>query len=310
MSEPFISVIVPAYNSEKTIRRCIESLLNVDYPGYEIIIVDDGSIDRTKQILFEYEHKIQVIEGEHIGPSRCRNIALEKAKGDFIAFTDSDCIVERNWLSELLKGFTSDKVAGSGGIQLSPSDETNFGKRVQEFFELTGFLGGYIKSIGSEALKEVPHNPSCNAMYRKDALIDIGGFDEKLWPCEDVDLDYRLTKKGHIFVFNPKAIVYHYRPQSLKALLKMMLRYGKVQGILTRRYGIFRKIQIIAIFLTILIIAIFISLLWLVFPIVFFVYTLFKMKNLIIGTQVFILALLASIVWILGSLWGLLSFRR
>lgn len=310
MKEPFISVVVPAYNSEKTIKKCIDSLLSIEYPNYEIIIVDDGSIDRTREILSKYIDRIKIIESQHFGPSKCRNIAAKQAKGELVAFTDSDCIVEKNWLKELVEGFINNKIVGVGGIQLSPEDETNFGKNVQAFFELTGFLGGYIKFSSSEKLKEVPHNPSCNAIYRKSAFLNIGGFDENLWPCEDVDLDYRLNKAGFIFMYNPKAIVYHYRPQSLKALLKMMLRYGYVQGVLTKRYGIFRRIQFIALFLLILIILIFMNPLWSIIPMLFFIYALLRIKNLNKVLFVFILGVLSSISWIFGSLRGLLSFKK
>ncbi|MFC1709284.1 glycosyltransferase [Candidatus Omnitrophota bacterium] len=310
MNEPFVSVIVPTYNSERTIKKCIDSLLDIDYSNYEIIIVDDGSSDKTRKILSEHKGVIGVIESQHSGPSRCRNIAVKDAKGDFIAFTDSDCIVDRNWIKELIKGFTQERVVGVGGIQISPNDETSFGKRVQEFFELTGFLGGYIKSGRNEELVEVSHNPSCNAVYRKSAFLEIGGFDEKLWPSEDVDLDYRLKKKGYIFMFNPKAVVYHYRPQFLKALLKMMSRYGYVQGILTKRYGFFRKIQIAPIFLIILLILIFNNPFWLIVPLIFYLYSLLKIKYLVRASYVFILSILSVTYWTAGFLGGLVALKK
>ena len=203
MNEPLISIIVPAHNSERTIRKCVDSLLRLDYVNYEIFVVDDGSFDKTKEILSEYKSRVNIIENRHVGPSRCRNIAVKKAKGDFLTFTDSDCIVDKNWLKELMKGFVNEKVVSTGGIQLSPEDETKFGKMVQEFFNLTGFLGGYIKNKGAEEIKRVEHNPSCNVAYRKSVFLDIGGFDENLWPSEDVDLDYRLKKRSFEFRYNP-----------------------------------------------------------------------------------------------------------
>jgi glycosyltransferase involved in cell wall biosynthesis len=239
MNEPLISIIVPAYNSERTIKKCIDSLLEIDYANYEIFIVDDGSVDRTKEILSEYRSRINIIESQHVGPSKCRNIAAKKAKGEFLAFTDSDCIVDKSWLRELIKGFTNEKVVSVGGIQFSPEGESKFGKSVQDFFELTGFLGGYIKKVQSSKFKvqsleekekniyKTKHNPSCNSIYRKDVFLDISGFDENLWPSEDVDLDYRLKKRGFEFRYNPQAVVYHYRPQNLGELSKMMYRYPR-----------------------------------------------------------------------------------
>jgi len=310
MNEPFVSVIVAAYNSEKKISKCINSLFNIGYPNYEIIVIDDGSTDRTKDVLSEFKGRINIIESKHSGPSKCRNIAVKEAKGEFIAFTDSDCIVDRNWIKELVKCFINDKVAGSGGIQLSPEDETHFGKRVQKFFDLTGFLGGYIKSSRSEELKEVSHNPSCNVMYRKSAFLEIGGFDEDIWPSEDVDLDFRLKKRGFIFMFNPKAIIYHYRAQSIKQLASMMHRYGVMQGILTKKYGFFRRIQFIPVILIVLLIMIIANYFWLIIPLVLYFYMLIKLKSLSKASSVVFLSLVSAFFWNVGFLKGLLTFRR
>jgi len=243
MTEPKISIVVPAYNAEKTIKKCIESLLDIDYTNYEIIIVDDGSTDATKQILSGYKEKISVMALEHRGPSHCRNKAASASQAEYLAFTDADCIVDKQWLRELLKGFSQEAVTGVGGSQLSPNDETAFGRRVQSFFEKTGFLGGYIKTTANNSPVRTSHNPSCNVMYRRQFLLEVGGFDEGLWPGEDVDLDYRLEKRKFILMFNPKAIVYHYRPDSLKKICSMMYRYGWTQGVLVRRYGLFRKLH-------------------------------------------------------------------
>ncbi len=167
--QPFISIIVPAYNAEETIRKCIDSLLRIDYPNYEILIIDDGSIDKTREILSEYKNRIILIESRHSGPSKCRNIAAKRSKGDFLAFTDADCLVDKNWLGELMRGFVNpseypngkyrglfsrffslrvdtespayggagcgnDKIVGGGGTQFFPQDETKFWKSGPTFF--------------------------------------------------------------------------------------------------------------------------------------------------------------------------------
>ena len=307
MNEPFISIIVPAYNAQKTIKKCIESLLSIDYSNYEIFIINDGSIDKTKDISSEYKDRVKIIESQHVGPSACRNMAAKRSKGDFLAFTDADCLVDKNWLGELMRGFVSDKVVGVGGTQLSPQDETKFGKNIQAFFELTGFLGGYIKNKKDTEIIEVPHNPSCNVMYRKDVFLEIGAFDENLWPGEDVDLDVRLKRKGFVFMFNPKAIVYHYRPQSFLELSKMMYGYGVTQGILTKRYGFFRKIQFIPIISIFLLIFIILneSFLWLLS--LSYLFILFKSKNLLTSVFVSAFIIFSAFLWNSGLLRGLIK---
>jgi len=240
MNNNFVSVIIPARNSQWTIRRCLDALLNSNYKAYELIVINDGSIDDTEKILSGYNN-IKVLKTAGAGPSQARNIAIAQARGGFIAFTDADCIVERNWLEELLKGFIDDKVAGVGGIQKSPEDDTEFGKRVHEFFSIFGFASEYVKS--GVKIRPTNHNPTCNSMYRKAILIEEGGFMERLWPGEDVELDYRIKKKGYRFIFNPAAVVYHYRSADINKFSAMMFRYGKSQGFLVRKYGLFRIIH-------------------------------------------------------------------
>ncbi|MFH1369299.1 MAG: glycosyltransferase [Elusimicrobiota bacterium] len=259
MSGKFISVIIPAHNAEKTIIKCAESLMGLDYPDYEVIIVNDGSTDGTAAALkdFEGSERLKVLNQEKSGPSVARNRAIMQAKGDFIAFTDADCKVDKNWLNELLKGFevaNPYRIMGAGGDQLSPEDDTDFGKQLNDFLRNIGFLSDYIKtSTGTPSITATEHNPTCNAMYRKEVFDKVGYFQEDLWPGEDVELDYRIKKSGFQLMFNPAAIVYHYRPENASKYRKMMFRYGNVQALLVRKYGFFRKIQYVPFILIFLI---------------------------------------------------------
>lgn len=237
---PKISIIVPVYNSAKTMRECLNALSSLDYPFYEIIVVDDGSTDATAEICLSYP-QILLIRTSNGGPSRARNLGVKKATGEIVAFTDGDCIVDQQWLRELQEGFSEEKITGVGGNQISPSNETAFGKYVQDTFSILGFATSYMKTPTRTA--HICHNPSCNSAYRKQVFFDIGGFDESLWPGEDVDLDRRLTERNYRLMRTPKAIVRHYRPQSTSALAMMMQRYGGSAYRLFKRYGFFRPLQ-------------------------------------------------------------------
>lgn len=239
---PEISIIVPVFNCEKTIDACLESLLNQDFLNYEIIIVDDGSTDKTPQIC-QSKKGIQTFRISNGGPSRARNIGVAKAKGKFVAFTDGDCIVHQLWLKELQKGFLREDIVSTGGNQISPQNESDFGKYVQDTFCILGFATSYMKT--APTMSETFHNPSCNSSYRISIFQEVGGFDESLWPGEDVDLDQRLILNGYSLTRNPEAIVQHYRPQSLSALAAMMQRYGKSAYQLLGRYGFFRTLHYI-----------------------------------------------------------------
>jgi len=247
-----VSIIVPAKNEEKNILKCVESLLDINYENKEIIIVNDGSTDRTAKILVSFAEKIKIINTKGIGPSKARNMAIENAKGQYIAFTDADCIVDRNWIDELLKGFISDNVYGVGGSQLSPKDESKFGKYVSSFFEAFGFVSDYIHQ--GEKINCVDHNPTCNVIYRREIFDLVGKFREDLWPCEDLEFDIRVRDKGYLLTNNPKAIIYHYRPSTFNGFLKMMYRYGKAHSKLNLIHGFCQPIHFLPLVIFILLI--------------------------------------------------------
>ncbi len=242
MSDSFVtfSVVVPVHNSRRTIGKCLESLINNDHPSYEVVVVDDGSTDDTADICQSFD-SVKVIRLSKGGPSRARNVGVGHSRGKYVAFTDGDCVVDRQWLSELEKGFTGEDIAGVGGDQKSPDDESETGRTVQEFMKTIGFITDYIKT--GETLRETEHNPSCCAAYRRRVLDEVGGFDENLWPGEDVDLDRKIRLKGYGLVYNPAAVVAHYRPETYRGFARMMRRYGACQWPLVRRYGLFRKIH-------------------------------------------------------------------
>lgn len=245
---PKVSIVIPVKNCKSTIDKCVDSLLGIQYPDYEILFIDDASTDSTEDIIKERMAKdgagrISLLTGQD-GPSVARNQGIAEAKGEYIAFTDGDCVVDREWLKELVKA-CGEGVAGAGGIQLSPPDDTAFGRSVHDFMAKIGFITGYMQGHAGCEARTVEHNPTCNALYRKDVLQKAGGFLESLWPGEDVELDYRLTKDGNRLTFTPHAVVYHYRPATLGRFRRMMFNYGKAQAFLVSKYGVFRKIQIV-----------------------------------------------------------------
>lgn len=255
--ELLVSIVIPAYNCEKTILKCIDSLFDLNYPSYEIIIIDDGSTDSTSEILKQHTN-IRVIDTKNSGPSTARNIGIREARGDFVAFTDADCIVDPNWLDELLKGFWDERTAGVGGDQQSPGDETPCGRNIQDFMKTVGFLSDYMKT--GDKLIRTRHNPTCNVMYRKKVLLEAGLFDEKLWPGEDVDIDLKIARSGYDLYFNPRAVVRHYRPKTPLAFSRMMRRYGWAQAYLVKKYGLFRLIHLEPFILILLLVAILVPL--------------------------------------------------
>ena len=247
--KPLVSIIIPVKNEEHTIEKCLHSLHALNYPHYEIIVVNDGSTDSTGEILKKIG-TITVITTEGKGPSVARNLAIAKSHGEYLAFTDGDCVIDPEWLHELLAHFTDAKIMGVGGDQLCPEDETSFGRDVHRFFNLIAFSSDYLKT--KKSVMAVKHNPTCNMMYRRKAFETLGDFKKNLWPCEDLEFDYRLTRAGYTLIFNPKAIVYHYRPKSLKKFSQMHFRYSRAHAKLVRKYGFFQKIHFVPLILLLL----------------------------------------------------------
>lgn len=255
-----ICVIVPARGCPKKIDECIESIINTKYPRLDIIVVDDGIEPLVLERLGQFGDRVRVLKSGARGPSYARNLAAAETGAEFIAFTDSDCVVENNWIGELLRGFREfPGIAACGGAQEIPSDATSFEKSVFSFMKKCGFISDYTRAAKSDMIIKVNHNPSCNVMYRRDIFLKESGFLEGLWPGEDVELDYRLKKKGYELIFNPSAVVYHYRPENLESFCRMMRRYGFAQGILVKKYGFFRKIHYLPLFFLIALFPIFLN---------------------------------------------------
>ena len=118
-SVPFVSVIVCSYNGAKTLAQCLESLGRIDYPNFEVILVDDGSTDDTREIAARFPHVRYFHQTNH-GLSHARNYGAAVAKGEIFAYTDSDCMADPDWLYYLLSTLLSGDYAGVGGPNVSP----------------------------------------------------------------------------------------------------------------------------------------------------------------------------------------------
>jgi glycosyltransferase involved in cell wall biosynthesis len=241
---PLVTVVVAAYNAAGTIGKCLDSLASVTWPAdrLEVIVVDDGSTDDTRRLAAS-RAGVRTLDQPNAGPSCARNLGLAVASGDLVAFTDSDCIVAGDWVERLAGHFRDESVMGAGGSQRCPSDATPFMEDVHGVLSGMGFLGGYTKSAAT--VGETGHNPSCNVMYRRAQVAEVGGFRPGMFPGEDVDLDHRLRARwpnGRL-LYDPSASVFHYRPTTFGGWWRMMRRYGYSSGHNVRLHGYFRALH-------------------------------------------------------------------
>ena len=224
---PRISVVVCTHNGERTLDDCLRSLRGLEYRNFEVIVVDDGSTDASAAIAERYG--FQVIRTENRGLSAARNTGLDAAEGEIVAYLDDDCIPESHWLSYLAAAFGTTPHAGIGGPNIAPHD----GGFVAE--SITKAPGSPIHVLLSD--EEAEHIPGCNMAFRKDRLIEIGGFDPQFRVAgDDVDICWRLQEKGWTLGFSPAAMVWHHRRKSLRTFFSQQREYGKAEALLERKW--------------------------------------------------------------------------
>jgi GT2 family glycosyltransferase len=224
---PSISVLVCTYNGKRTIRDCMEGLKKVDYPNFEVVVVNDGSTDGTELIAKEYGFR--VISIPNGGLSNARNVGMRAAKGEIVAYIDDDAVPDPQWLTYLAATFLSTDHVGVGGPNIPPADDGPIAECV------ANAPGGPIHVLLTD--QQAEHIPGCNMAFRKAALEAIGGFDAQFRIAgDDVDLCWRLQKQGWTLGFNPAAMVWHHRRNSVKTYWKQQLNYGKAEGYLERKW--------------------------------------------------------------------------
>jgi GT2 family glycosyltransferase len=226
-SWPRVSVIVCSYNGASNIRDCCEALAQLDYPDYEVIVVNDGSTDATADIARDYDFKL--INTENHGLSNARNTGLEAATGNIVAYIDDDAFPDRHWLTYLASTFMSTDYAGVGGPNIAPFNNGSIADCV------ANAPGGPVHVLLSDQVAE--HIPGCNMAFRADALQKIGGFDPQFRVAgDDVDVCWRIQQQGWSIGFNAAAMVWHYSRNSIGAFWKQQVGYGKAEGMLVKKW--------------------------------------------------------------------------
>ncbi|MGH7820480.1 MAG: glycosyltransferase, partial [Candidatus Binatia bacterium] len=224
---PKVSVVICSYDAERTIDACLDSLLDLDYRPLEVIVVDDGSTDRTLEIARRYPFR--VIHQENRGLSAARNAGIEAATGDIVAFTDSDCVVDPQWLSYLVGAMERNGWAAAGGPNLPPAEAETVASCV------AAAPGGPTHVLVDDEIAE--HVPGCNMAFRRDALLEVGGFDPRYTAAgDDVDLCWRLQDEGCAIGFSPAAMVWHFRRNTVRAYLRQQRGYGKAEAMLYEKH--------------------------------------------------------------------------
>lgn len=203
-----VSLYIPCYNAEKHIKECLDSVINQSYKIEEIIVIDDGSVDNSADIIKDYPVKI-IRNLKNRGLAASRNIAFKEAKNEFVAALDADCVAGPEWLGSLMKCFVSDDIAGAGGSLVERNTLT---------------LADKWRSVhmaqywGVALLENPPFLYGDNTVLRKKSVEKAGFYNEGYnTNYEDVDLSMRLYKRGFRLVYAPEAKVVHLRQDTIKS---------------------------------------------------------------------------------------------
>ncbi len=214
-----VSVIIPAYNAQAVIAQTLKALGAQHFlEPYEVIVVDDGSTDETSTIVQSFP-AVRYVRQENAGPASARNHGAKLAQGEFLLFTDADCLPQENWIALIVLAFERTKAAavcGSYGIA-NPQSALASGIHAEILFRHKHLMPDYPKSFGSY-----------NVGIRKYIFEQLGGFNTTYRRAsgEDNDLSYRLIKQGGVIYFERKALVNHYHTQALSRYLKEQFRHG------------------------------------------------------------------------------------
>lgn len=224
---PLISIVVCSYNGSKTIRDTLLGLSRLEYPNYEVIVVNDGSKDNTAEIASQFY--VQLISTENRGLSSARNTGLHASRGEIIAYIDDDAYPDPKWLTYLASSYLSTDHAGIGGPNLPPKEAELISHCV------ANSPGGPCHVLLDDEIAE--HIPGCNMSFRRSVLIEIGGFDPVFRAAgDDVDICWRIQERGYTIGFHHSAFVWHHRRSSLKTYWKQQEGYGKAEALLEKKW--------------------------------------------------------------------------
>jgi len=217
-SWPMVSVVVCTYNGSRTIAGTLQGLRELDYPRYEVIVVDDGSSDdRVAEIVSHYD--VRLIRTANRGLSNARNTRMLASRGEMVAYIDDDARPDPHWLNYLTHTFLTSPVACVGGPNIAPPGDGFVADCVAHA------PGGPVHVLLTDRLAE--HVPGCNMAFRRQALLEIGGFDPIFRTAgDDVDICWRMHQRWWTIGFSPTAMGWHHRRNSSRVYWRQQLGYG------------------------------------------------------------------------------------
>lgn len=224
-----ISIIIPVKEINDYIRESMPKILAMDYPDFEVLIFPD--IESV-----EVFPKTKIIPTGKVGPSQKRNLAMQYASGEILAFLDDDAYPNKSWLARAVLHFENSGVAAVGGPAITPESDS-FWQKVSGAVFLSKISGGNpARYWPMGGVEEVDDWPSVNLLVRKTDFVAVNGFDGAFWPGEDTKLCLDLIKANKKIIYDSSVLVYHHRRAGLKKHLRQVGGYGLRRGYFAKKY--------------------------------------------------------------------------
>jgi cellulose synthase/poly-beta-1,6-N-acetylglucosamine synthase-like glycosyltransferase len=238
---PPVSIIVPGYNEEVTVIKTIQSLLKTAYPSFEIIFVDDGSKDKTYELVsaaYGHHPLVQVLTKPNGGKASALNFGISHAKNDFVVCIDADTQLKEDAVYHLMTYFTDDEIGAVAGT-VKVGNENNMITRWQSIEYITA---QNMDRRAFDLINSITVVPGAIGAFRKSAIYKAGGFTYDTL-AEDCDLTMRILKQGYIVRNSDEAIAYTEAPETLNGLLKQRFRwsFGVMQSFWKNKDTLFNK---------------------------------------------------------------------
>lgn len=237
---PIVSIIMPCYNEEKVVEAAIQSVANLDYPNYEVLVVDDGSTDLTLQTAkkLESKTKVRIISQENGGKSAALNRGISEAVGEYVLCMDADSVLNKNVLKLAMSYFERkpNLAAVAGSVVLGNTD-----KILTQLQKLEYIIGLNFHKTAQSFLNMVTIVPGPIGVFRRDILLKIGGYHHDTF-AEDCDLTIRLLVEGYDLAYCPEMIATTEAPEDVRSLIGQRYRWsrGITQAIVKNSHWLFK----------------------------------------------------------------------
>jgi len=224
---PLVSIITPCKGIDDYTRECIEHCKQLDYDGYEIILLPDHSKETVEGV--------KIIATGPVPPGVKRNIGVKNSRGELCAFIDNDAYPRSDWLTRAVKYLEDPQVGGVGGPGLTPEEDGLIQKA--SGYVLSSFMVGNLSSrYRTKQSFESDDIHSCNFIARKSVVEEAGGWNEKYWPGEDTLMCLAIKRLGKKLIEASDVVVYHHRRPLFWPHLKQVSRFGEHRGFFAKKF--------------------------------------------------------------------------